>query len=299
MKNTLPAVITIICICIAEIASAQQVYLSGYFFDPAYLNPALCGYSGAFRISARYREQWTGVDGSPQTALLSAEGPLGKGRSSAGLQLYNDKLGISTVNSASLQYAYHLPLRNGNIAAGMQFQYGSFREDFVSAHALQPDPALTENLQSGYAGISAGIAYTTSHGYAGIALPDFYRPLVPQSYSDQEAEAPRKLPLIVCGAWSVPAGSDWKVIPSFAWYAGGGIPDMLAVNVNIAYRENLLFAIGYRSLTAYTLGAEYRFSGKLRIAYLYDIDRTEIGIGTYGTHEFMLGFDLGKKAEML
>jgi len=73
---------------------AQQLPLySQYYFNPILYNPASAGSSERFEMSLIYRNQWTGLEGAPKTAMFTFGGPLNMG-SNISSQIYSDKAGV-------------------------------------------------------------------------------------------------------------------------------------------------------------------------------------------------------------
>lgn len=96
-------------------------------------------------VSFWSRIQWTGVDNSPQTYMLSYAGKVGE-NSGAGLGLYQQSLGLLVDSGLLVNYAY-----NVQIAEEVSFAFGVnttlFRRglDKNTANAVDPDPAVLDN----------------------------------------------------------------------------------------------------------------------------------------------------------
>lgn len=96
-------------------------------------------------VSFWSRIQWTGVDNSPQTYMLSYAGKVGE-NSGAGLGLYQQSLGLLVDSGLLINYAY-----NVQIAEEVSFAFGVnttlFRRglDKNTANAVDPDPAVLDN----------------------------------------------------------------------------------------------------------------------------------------------------------
>ncbi len=96
-------------------------------------------------VSFWSRIQWTGVDNSPQTYMLSYAGKVGE-NSGAGLGLYQQSLGLLVDSGLLVNYAYNVQL-----AEEISFAFGVnttlFRRglDKNTANAVDPDPAVLDN----------------------------------------------------------------------------------------------------------------------------------------------------------
>ncbi|MCM5662874.1 PorP/SprF family type IX secretion system membrane protein [Galbibacter mesophilus] len=96
-------------------------------------------------VSFWSRIQWTGIENSPQTYLLSYSGKVGK-RSGAGLGLYQQNLGLLTDSGLLLNYAYSVPFSDEtSLTVGLNstmFRRGLNKN---AINSTEPDPAVLEN----------------------------------------------------------------------------------------------------------------------------------------------------------
>src|SRR5690606_35635656 len=67
--------------------------MSSAHWDPYLYNPAFGGITGITQLTAHFRSQWQGIDGQPQTQMLSAYTPVDMINSSVGVQFWADRIG--------------------------------------------------------------------------------------------------------------------------------------------------------------------------------------------------------------
>ena len=113
-----------------QIITAQQYPLfSNYVLNSYGFNPAIAGSSPHWDARATYRTQWVGIDGAPQTQIVSLHGPVGA--IGVGGYFFNDSAGKlkRTGGSGTLTYG----LRFGNTGEGWQFDLllGSIWDDIL------------------------------------------------------------------------------------------------------------------------------------------------------------------------
>src|SRR3546814_10745553 len=96
MKNSTRIYLFLIVLGTSLTARAQQnIQSTQYIFNSMSVNPAYTGYKEEWFGQLGLRSQWVGLDGAPQTGLLSIDGivdPINK-RHGLGVQLISDKLG--------------------------------------------------------------------------------------------------------------------------------------------------------------------------------------------------------------
>src|SRR5687767_3375275 len=60
------------------VSAQQKPYYTQYILNNYILNPAISGIENYTDLKLSYRNQWTGIDGSPVTTYLSVHSPIGK-----------------------------------------------------------------------------------------------------------------------------------------------------------------------------------------------------------------------------
>ena len=96
-------------------------------------------------VSFWSRIQWTGVENSPQTYMLSYSGKVGK-NSGAGLGLYQQSLGLLVDSGLLVNYAYNVQIAEEvSLAFGVNTTLFRRGLDKNTANAVDPDPAVLDN----------------------------------------------------------------------------------------------------------------------------------------------------------
>ncbi len=99
------------------IISGQQIPVNDQYFTNGYFtNPAKAGTGNGTNAFLFNRQQWTGIQGAPQTSFFSIDGLTHKKKIGLGLLLSNDRDNIFNRTSAYGTYAYNLKItENQNI----------------------------------------------------------------------------------------------------------------------------------------------------------------------------------------
>lgn len=96
-------------------------------------------------VSFWSRIQWTGVDNSPQTYMLSYAGKVGE-NSGAGLGLYQQSLGLLVDSGLLVNYAYNVQIAEEvSLAFGVNTTLFRRGLDKNTANSVDPDPAVLDN----------------------------------------------------------------------------------------------------------------------------------------------------------
>lgn len=126
-------------LCFANLVNAQDIHFSQYYFSPLSLNPAQTGnFSGDWRISANYRNQWREIQKAYRTISLGGDAnfyPMNQ-QTSLGLYFLNDKSGGNLiVNKIYASGAIHKKIAGINLNIGIQPGLVMKRIDFY-AHSF-------------------------------------------------------------------------------------------------------------------------------------------------------------------
>jgi type IX secretion system PorP/SprF family membrane protein len=141
MKKWATALLLILGIGSSQLHAQQDKMFSQYMFNMMALNPAYAGSRDVLSMSALYRNQWTGVEGAPQTATFTMDMPLNKERVGIGLQLYGDKYGVLEEAGGFASYAFRIKVgTRSTLALGLQAGASSYRANLTDVK-LSPDGA--------------------------------------------------------------------------------------------------------------------------------------------------------------
>ncbi|TNE66201.1 MAG: type IX secretion system membrane protein PorP/SprF [Bacteroidetes bacterium] len=164
-------------------ASAQQEpQYTHFMFNKMAYNP---GYAGSFispTLTAIYRNQWMGIDGSPNSQIISYSQPLLNERLGIGGNLSRQSLGISRTFTLDMVYCYRFPIRRGHLGIGLQPSVRNFWQNWADDRIYSPTPAgtdqaiPTEPRSKWIVNFGFGWYYSNAEKgwYVGMAIPRFF-----------------------------------------------------------------------------------------------------------------------------
>lgn len=280
-------------------ASAQQeVMVSQYMFNGLFLNPAYAGSHGYVSSSLLHRAQWVQMEGAPRTSMLAIDGPLIKGKMGVGFSLVHDEIGISRDVDLSGHYAYHLRIgERSRLALGMRAGlsiYSARLSDLQYWDAA--DPVYQGNIQNKPVGkFGFGLYWYDATSYVGLSVPTIYA-----ADGAITVNAPNALDHYFTQHYYLqagkvfPLGEYFNVKPSTVIKYQPEAPLQADINCNFLYKERVWFGAGYRTGDALVGMVEYQVTPQLRIGYAYDMTTSRLRAYGSGSHEIMLGLDLGR-----
>lgn len=283
--------------------TAQQDYQFTHFmFDNLSFNPGYAGITNSICGTVMGRQQWTGFDGSPTTALVNIHAPVKLLRGGVGLTYLNDQLGFEKNNIVRLSYSYHL----GGIGPGMLGigVSGGIVQKSINAAWVTPDgtPASSDPSinTGGVLGNTSSISDLVSDFNFGL----FYN--APNMYFGLSATHIGQAEMLNLNVQNIQ--HYWLTAGYTYQFSNPKLklrPNILAksdvsstqidLNVNLLYNDMLWGGVTYRlgDAIAPMLGYQHKFSknnATLRIGYSYGITTSQIKNYSSGTHDFMVNY---------
>lgn len=155
---------------------AQQDHqFTQFMYNKPALNPGYVGSNDAPCFTLTSRNQWLGLDGAPQTQMLSFNTPVFNKKVGLGLSVNRQTIGIVEKYTAESQYAYRIRIGYGTLGLGLSASVRFLRVNYSKATAVQSislDEAIPGDLQSKYVpNFGAGFYYSSYRFYLGFSVP--------------------------------------------------------------------------------------------------------------------------------
>jgi len=317
MKRIL-IILTILQFSIEIVQAQQDAQFSQYMFNGIYINPAYAGYREQLNIQGFYRNQWTGITGSPKTMSLAVDAIANDGNVGLALQVSSDKLGAQSNSAAYANYAYRIRM-NADGTSRLAFGIGAgvvqlgidgamlHPNDFESTQPLGMQRSIVPDAR-------AGVFFSNSHFYAGFSADN----LVSQYIDvDKYAFIPQPKPhYYLTAGVLLPINEAIQLKPSFLVKDDRGGPTSLDVSTFFIIADKIWLGGSYRtgiklydksylqkdlsSLNSAVAGVQILPNSKFRIGYAYDFSIGALQGYSGGTHEISIGyFFKGKNTRML
>jgi type IX secretion system PorP/SprF family membrane protein len=290
-------------------AEAQQIaQFSQYMFNGLYINPAYAGYKDVFYGHMIYRKQWIGINGAPQTTMLSVDGSLSKG-SNIGFIYTNDQLGAIYTNSFMVDYAYRIQVSSsGRLSFGLSAGMVHHGLNRSKLNEEQNDQLAQDSRNAWKPSFDAGLYFDTKHFYAGFSIVGIIGNKADVK-TFQVIRTDANYFLTIGGI--IPLNEKLKLLPSTLFKTD--LKNPLTFDINALLQINDRFAVGgsYRTgilwftdvsdLTrqkdALSLIAEFYATDRIRIGMAYDFDLNKVTTGANGSFEISLGYYLTKNKQ--
>ncbi len=299
MKQTRILLLTA-CVVMSMVTYGQQeVMVSQYMFNGLFLNPAYAGSHGYVSSSMLHRTQWARMEGAPNTSMAAVDGSLMHGKMGLGLSIVHDRIGVSRDMEVAGHYAYHLRTgEKGKLALGLRMGLSMYSAKLSElTYWDSNDQVFHNDIQNKTVPrFGTGLYWYDATSYVGLSVPTIYA-------------ADKNIRVDVAGlreryhaqhfylhAGKVfPLGELFDIKPSTMVKYTPNAPVEADVNCNLLYRERVWLGLGYRTGDALVCMLEYQIDPKMRIGYAYDMTTSRLRDHSGGSHEVMLGIDLGRE----
>ncbi|MFH2144121.1 MAG: type IX secretion system membrane protein PorP/SprF [Bacteroidota bacterium] len=294
MKNS--SVLIFVLVALVQISRSQQLPLySQYMMNGFLLNPGITGSVDYIPVRLTVRQQWTGIDDAPSTQALSAHALMKNKQMGVGGYIFNDKFGPISSTGIQASYAYHLTLnQNTKLGLGLSISAFQFKLDEANLEAIdQSDVVLTGAVESTFVPDANFGAYLYSENYfvglSGTQLIQYKIKLNDQLAGNNQIIRH----YFLTGGYNFKISDEFDIQPSVLLKGTEKSPFQIDFNAKAIYKKNYWLGISYRSSESVIalLGIKY---DRYYIGYAFDYTFSTLRNYSTGSHEFMIGVDLGK-----
>jgi type IX secretion system PorP/SprF family membrane protein len=302
MKKILMAAVMI---SVTATAYSQQLQSSSFYGMQGLLhNPSLAGVNQNKEVNgvigATYRQQWSGISGSPKTFTAFGSFELEKQKAGIGLYGYNDKTGPTSRTGIALQLSKHIKFNDGGVfALGIETRIQQYSIDMNKlAESIPGDPVLGAKDNRFKFDAGFGISYTNEKWQLGAAVSQLVQSKL-DVYSGnlsrtEEARLYRHYYFNGRYNWQVDAAT--VISPNLMVIYLPNAPVELTGGARVEHNKLLWWGLGYRSSQSWMLSAGLHINKKLSLGYAYDIYNAPVSSfdGGHSAHEFLLRFSFIK-----
>jgi type IX secretion system PorP/SprF family membrane protein len=301
-------VLLILGIGSSQVQAQQDKMFSQYMFNMMALNPAYAGSRDILSMSALYRNQWTGVQGAPQTATFTMDMPLNRERVGVGLQLYGDKAGVMEEAGAFASYAFRIKVgARSTLALGLQAGASSYRTNLTEVKTTpdgsgQIDPAFASNISKILPNFGTGIYLSNDRGYLSVSVPRLIKNKLSE-YDVGDLRSVQARQGYLAAGFVVGISPVVKMKPLMLVRYAEGAPLGFDGNINFWFADRIAIGASVRrnqfsSWTKYTTDAivgmlELQLTDQFRFGYAYDRTMNNFQSVAPSSHEIMIRYEFG------
>ena len=311
MKKSYLAIALLILLGTFSGNAQQDPQYTQYMYNTQVVNPAYAGSRDVLSIGLLYRTQWVNLDGSPKTATLTGDSPIGNNMG-LGLTFVRDEIGPSTRSNITVDYSYSINVSDNSklafgVKGGMDILDVNFSDLNLPGGVVPDDPNFQNPIDNKLdPQIGAGIYFNTDRFYAGLSVPNFLNTkhfeqsdIVspdPDNPVDVTTAADRMHYFFIAG-YVFDLSDNVKFKPATMFKMVAGSPLQADVSANFLFYEKFTAGVSYRWSAAVSAMVGFQVADPIFIGFGYDFDTTDISSYSGGSYEFMLRFDVFNKPE--
>jgi len=243
-------------------------------------NPAYAGSMGLICATAITRNQWLGLEGAPNTQLISLDASFYERRIGLGVNLVRHNIGISDRYDFDAAYAYHIEVGKGMLGIGIQ----------GTARYLKANFADVPNF-------GFGLYYNDDRTYVGLSAPRLIENNI--DFSQESAIISREVRhLYLMGGHLIDVSNDVQFHPQILVKYAQNVP--LDVDVNLSavlsgrYVVGATFRVGGSTDGAPIESVDLLFSAQIKnnliFGISYDVTVSELKSYNSGSLEAMVRY---------
>lgn len=263
-----------------NISAQQDPQYTQYMYNMNVINPAYAGSKENLSVGALYRDQWSGLEGSPQTFTFNAHSPLGNGWG-LGLSAINDQTAAVDQANVFADVSYTVDVgKNGKLAfglkAGARFQSIGFTDLYFEDDA---DPAFQSDIDKTYPSLGAGLLYYTDKFYVGLSMPNFLSSTHLEA-DGKEFGSERKHYFLTAG-YVFDVNDNIKFKPSTLVKSELNSAISFDINANFLFYDTFEVGASYRYEDAISGLASVRATDWLQVGFAYDATQSNLKEPSY------------------
>jgi type IX secretion system PorP/SprF family membrane protein len=298
-------IIIVALFCSATIAKTQQLQSSSFYEMQGLIhNPSTAGIiqneDSKAVVGIVYRNQWSGISGSPTTITAFGSFSLPKQKIGISAYAYNDKTGPTSRTGIDLGFAKHITFNDGGIfSLGIETRFLQYSLDRGKLTAtLGADPALGTSDSRFKFDAGFGASYTNKQFQIGASVSQLVQSKLGYYTGTATTSEVAKLyrHYYMHGNYNWNVDGKTTIIPNAMAIYLPNAPVELQGGVRVEHNKSIFWGIGYRLHQNFMLTGGLHIKNQFSIGYTYDIYNSPVSIfdGGGGAHEFMLRYNFLK-----
>ena len=293
-----------------QLNAQQDPQYTQFMFNKLAFNPGYAGSSKGACFTALHRSQWLGLEGAPTTQVFSVHTPLSGKRVGLGLAIVHDNIGPTDSWSASLSYAYRIPIESGTLGLGLQGTLRRYEVDFINERLTHPNDNLVQATETSniISNVGFGLYYEQDNFYFGVSVPHLIRndiSLLTSNFATNNVQSVEEIHAYLMAGIVIPIAEQVKLKPAGLVKYSDKAPVDFDLNFSLLFMDKFLVGATYRfggsSLQgngeSIDLVAQFIANGNIRIGAAFDFTLSELSNYSNGSFEIMAQYCLGDYSE--
>ncbi len=271
----------------------QDPQYTQYMYNMNIINPAYAGSRENLSFGLLYRNQWTAIDGGPETGTFFGHSPIGNNLG-LGLSVIADQIGPVKETNTYVDVSYTLKLGGAHrlafgVKAGATFHDINLKSSNVSV-IDQNDPFFGIGINETTPNFGAGFFYYTDNYYLSLSVPNFLSSVHLDANGNKIGSETQHY--FLTGGYVFNVSPNTELKPSFMLKSAFDAPSSFDINLNARFFKKFEIGASYRLDDSFSGLVNFAVTPSIRLGYAYDAISSDIKAYAPASHEVMLLFDL-------
>ncbi len=275
--------------------SQQTPLLNHVFFNKVHQNPAFAGLESEICANIINRQQWLGMDGAPQSTVLTINSPISLfgTNSGIGISILDDRIGLEKTFGGKIDYSYIHSLGAGRLSIGVKLGVfnKSFEGTWKTPEGIQfpNDPALPQEKAQGLVfDMGFGAVYTLSNFYVGVSALHLTEPKFKFS-NENNISYLRRHYFLMTGYKLDISSTPIELHPNLLVQFDEASPQFV-LSLNATYNKKFWGGVTYRTMSEVEANIGIELFNGIKIGYSYGMSLSKMISTNEGSHEIMIGY---------
>jgi type IX secretion system PorP/SprF family membrane protein len=291
-------VLILVGLLLFQTAQAQlESMYSLYRFNPQVINPSQAGSTKHSEFILINRQQWMGMEGSPQTVSLTGNIKYGVNKG-LGFVLINDQAGPVKTATIAADFAYHIKLsQDWNLSGGVRLGMSSMSVNFSALRLISTvDPMFQGDRSTGMK-TNTGWGIKLSKGQDGLFFSIAQPRVLNYDFGSQNGAYKDVAYYYAMAGTKVKLNEAVNLYPSAMARISADAPTTWDVNLTANIASKFDLGASMRSQDSYGARIGVQVSPKLYMGYVYEVPTSALSKMASNTHELALRFYVFNKTE--
>ncbi len=288
----------VIIILIKSVFGQQDPQSSLYVNNPMIFNPAFAGTFPHTAIQVGARFQWIGIKGAPMTQYASFNTGFKKKSFGIGAHFINGIIGARLTQSAYVNFGYNIKLNRKNhriafgLSAGIDIEQLQFSNLYVNPDDANDPYRVNQVIYNPNFGI--GAYYYGDKFFAGLSVPRILQnQIAVYDTAALERHNIRNQHMYIMGGYNFKITNTINIRTSAMVRLVLNAPVSFDVTSSVVFYDKFLVGLNYRFHESIGVLANFKLGKKWTIGYAYDLPVNDLAFNQWGSHEIMIGLNLG------
>lgn len=271
------------------------------------INPAYAGKEGSLSANLSIRQQWSNLQGMPQSQSLNAHLPINSINSGVGINLESDNAGLQQALQAALSYCYDVRLgKNAILALGvrggviqMNWNGGAIRtpDGNYQNTTEHKDNILGANSFNGQAPLlDLGALFQSKIIKIGFGVKNLTENSINYTINNGKIRLVTNYFFTFAAEFNI---SNNLILTPSVLFKSDVIENQTDINISAQLFEKFIIGTGYRGYSKNTNDAiniigGIRLNEKIKLFYAYGLTMSPLKNASTGSHELLLQYNLNK-----